>query len=595
MSVTAHGEDQPIRGESTRASATPASARPASLRLANASQTDPLGPRHIKTRHIRTSLPQPGAAQASPGQPGQPEQRGQLEPAPPDSTQPEPARPKHAQAKPERPRHAQAVPVVPQVRRSHNQPVPGRTLPGKGCPSAETTRAGRHRTDGVRRATYGDLFAIREFRALWSAQTPSSVGDQIAQVAIAVLVYTKTGPPALTALAYALTYLPLVIGGPLLSGLADLLPHRQAMITLDLLRAGLVTIMAMPAVPLPLVCTLLFATVLLGPPFAAARSALLPEVVPPDTLALRFTAGTLTFPASQIIGFLAGGAAVAILGPHRALALDALSFCLSAALVTGWVENRPLPGPGRLAAWASLCAAAREGSAIVFGDPRLRTLVLLGWLAGFSVVPEGLAAPHTRSLGGGPLTIGLLMAAMPAGMMARRAGARPDGQPGPADPVDRLARHAVVRPADLQPAAPAGVGAGAAVGAGRRGRDLPAGHGGCLYPDPARRSPRAGVRRRAVRAPRRPGTGHRGGGHGRQHARPAAGGRYRRAARCQRGGDPGRPLGRPTPSTPTTTLTPATPTRHNAHTGHAGHSVSAARHSRPALGDASLSGAPAGR
>ena len=310
------------------------------------------------------------------------------------------------------------MPVVPQVRRSHNQPVPGRTLPGKGCPSAETTRAGRHRTDGVRRATYGDLFAIREFRALWSAQTPSSVGDQIAQVAIAVLVYTKTGSPALTALAYALTYLPLVIGGPLLSGLADLLPHRQAMITLDLLRAGLVTIMAMPAVPLPLGCTLLFATVLLGPPFAAARSALLPEVVPPDTLALRFTAGTLTFPASQIIGFLAGGAAVAILGPHRALALDALSFCLSAALVTGWVENRPLPGPGRLAAWASLCAAAREGSAIVFGDPRLRTLVLLGWLAGFSVGPEGLAAPHTRSLGGGPLTIGLLMAAMPAGMMA---------------------------------------------------------------------------------------------------------------------------------------------------------------------------------
>ena len=153
----------------------------------------PLGPRRIKTRHIRTSLPQPGAAQASPGQPGQPEQRGQPEPAPPDSTQPEPARPKHAQAKPERPRHAQAVPVVPQVRRSHNQPVPGRTLPGKGCPPAETTRAGRHRTDGVRRATYGDLFAIREFRALWSAQTLSSVGDQIAQVAIAVLVYTKTG------------------------------------------------------------------------------------------------------------------------------------------------------------------------------------------------------------------------------------------------------------------------------------------------------------------------------------------------------------------------------------------------------------------
>jgi Transmembrane secretion effector len=164
------------------------------------------------------------------------------------------------------------VPAGPQVRRGHKQPFPGRTLPGKGCPPADTTGAGRHRTDSVRRATYGDLFAIREFRALWSAQTLSSVGDQIAQVAIAVLVYTTTGSPALTALAYALTYLPLVIAGPLLSGLAGLLPHRQAMIALDLLRAGLVTIMAIPAVPLPLLCTLLFATVLLGPPFAAARA-----------------------------------------------------------------------------------------------------------------------------------------------------------------------------------------------------------------------------------------------------------------------------------------------------------------------------------
>ena len=66
------------------------------------------------------------------------------------------------------------------------------------------------------------MFRVGEFRALWLAQVLSYVGDQFAQVAIAILVFERTGSAFLTALAYALTYLPPIVGGPLLSGLADL-------------------------------------------------------------------------------------------------------------------------------------------------------------------------------------------------------------------------------------------------------------------------------------------------------------------------------------------------------------------------------------
>ena len=294
-------------------------------------------------------------------------------------------------------------------------------LTGQNLDRAGPRLAGRHRTQARARPRYGDLFAIREFRALWSAQTLSYAGDQIAQVAIAILVYARTGSPSLTALAYALTYLPPIIGGPLLSGLADAVPRRQLMIALDLARAGLVTILSMPYVPLALTCTLLFATVLLGPPFAAARAALLRDIVPPGTLVLGFTAGNMTFQAGQAGGFLVGGTLVALLGSHRALALDALSFCLSAAVIAGWVRNRPLPDTAsepRRAPAAAAWSAAWKGTAIVFRHAGLRTLVLLGWLACFAIVPEALAAPYARTLGGGPLTVGMLMAAMPAGMVA---------------------------------------------------------------------------------------------------------------------------------------------------------------------------------
>ena len=273
---------------------------------------------------------------------------------------------------------------------------------------------GRHRKAPERKASYHEVFAIRDFRALWIAQVLSYAGDQFAQVAIAILVYHRTGSALLTALAYALTYLPPIAGGPLLCGLADLFPRRRVMIICDVTRAGLVALMAIPSMPLAGLCGLLFVTVLLGAPFSSARSALLPDVLPGDALVVGWAIGNISFQASQILGFVTGAAVVTALNPHRTLATDALSFALSTAIVVCWVKPRSAPRrqPGKR---PSLWAVSREGVAIVFGHPVLRTLLLFGWLAGFCIVPEGLAAPYAHALHGDALTVGLLMAAMPLG------------------------------------------------------------------------------------------------------------------------------------------------------------------------------------
>ena len=258
------------------------------------------------------------------------------------------------------------------------------------------------------------MFAIGEFRALWLAQVLSYVGDQFAQVAIAILVFDRTGSAFLTGLAYALTYLPPIVGGPLLAGLADLFPRRRIMIGCDLIRAALVAGMAIPGAPFAVLCVLLAGTVLLGPPFSSARSALLPHVLPGDKFVLGSAIGNMTYQASQILGFVAGAAFVAALNPDRTLAVDALSFLLSALIIAGWVGRRPAPHrphPRRPSLWE----AARDGAVLVFRDPLLRSLVLFGWLAGFYVLPEGLAVPYAHALHGSTFDVGLLMAAMPAG------------------------------------------------------------------------------------------------------------------------------------------------------------------------------------
>src|ERR1700760_23174 len=275
---------------------------------------------------------------------------------------------------------------------------------------------GRHGRPPEKQATYREVFAIREFRGVWFAQVLSYAGDQFAQVAIAVLVYHRTGSALLTALAYALPYLPPIAGGPLLSGLADLFPRRQVMIACDLIRAGMVALMAIPSMPFAGLCGLLFFTVLLGAPFTSARSALLPDILTGDKFVVGSAIGNISFQASQLLGLVARGPVVAVLNPYRTLGTDALTFLLSALIVTGWVKRRSSPHrePGKR---PSLWAVSREGVGMVFGDPVLRTLMLFGWLAGFGIVPEGLAAPYAHALHGDALPVGLLMGAMPLGVV----------------------------------------------------------------------------------------------------------------------------------------------------------------------------------
>ena len=91
-----------------------------------------------------------------------------------------------------------------------------------------------------RRVTYGDIFAVREYQALWLAEVLSEAGDQLARVALSVLVFDRTGSALLTGVAYAMTYLPWAVGGPLTAGLADRLPRRTLMIICDVVRALMV-------------------------------------------------------------------------------------------------------------------------------------------------------------------------------------------------------------------------------------------------------------------------------------------------------------------------------------------------------------------
>lgn len=259
-----------------------------------------------------------------------------------------------------------------------------------------------------------EVFTLREFRALWSAEVVSILGDQLARVAFSVLVYERTSSAALSAAVYALTFLPALLGGALLGWVADRYPRRRVMIGSHLTRAALVMPMAWPGLPLPVLCALIVVLVLAGSPHSAAQGALLPEILRGDLLERGYAVRQVTGQLAQVAGFATGGALLALLSPHAALVMNSVTFVLSAAVLAFGVAPRPAPAPaaGAVRSWSGDIAA---GARTVFADPSRRTLAVVVWLAGTYIAPEGVAAPYAAQLGAGPVAVGLLLAAIPAG------------------------------------------------------------------------------------------------------------------------------------------------------------------------------------
>lgn len=293
------------------------------------------------------------------------------------------------------------------------------------------------------RVTYREVTRVPDFRWLLGGQALSVIGDEALRIALAVLVFQRSHSALATGLTMALTYLPYAVGGPLLAVLADRMSRRDLMVRCDIGRGLLVAAMVVPGQPVWCLLGWVALVTLLGPPFEAARSALLPDMLGPD----RYLTGQSLFAglrtAMQMTGFAVGGAVIALAGARPVIAADAATFALSALALRYGVRCRYLPAaatpPGRpgtpdaagsapRAGWLGDSAA---GVRIIAGDPVLRWLVvLLWWLAFAAVLPVGAAAPLAamQRPGSGWLVAGYFVA-LAAGMTL---GALLVGRTGPA-------------------------------------------------------------------------------------------------------------------------------------------------------------------
>ena len=242
----------------------------------------------------------------------------------------------------------------------------------------------------------------------------SVAGDQLARVALTLLVYDRTHSALLAAVTFAASVVPAFIGGIVLSGLADRFPRRRVMIVCDLARVALVAIMAVSGIPIAVLVALLFLVTMIGAPFLSARAALYPDILTGDLYVLGTAVTLTTLQFAQVLGFAVGGALVGFFGVEVSLLIDAATFALSALITFVWVRSWPAVqavADREAGAEADTGGGLLAGLRLVFTSPALRIPMLLGWLAGFYNIPEGVSAPLAAAVGGGAVAVGFILAA----------------------------------------------------------------------------------------------------------------------------------------------------------------------------------------
>ncbi len=260
-------------------------------------------------------------------------------------------------------------------------------------------------------------FGHPEVRALLLAEAFSDLGDQIARVALALLVFDQTDSVLAAALTLAVAYLPGIFGAAFLGSLADRLPRRAVLLWCDLLRALLIALLALFAVdgtPLVLLLLLLLASEFVAAPFTTARTALFGDVLADrDLYSSALTIGRSINLSAQVMGFIAAGIIVGLLGSRLALALDALTFLISYAIIRARVTSRGAAETEGASA-RRLLSDMEGGFRELMSDPSRRAMVLFGWASAmFLIAPEAVAIGY--SVDQPDWVSGLLLASVPAG------------------------------------------------------------------------------------------------------------------------------------------------------------------------------------
>ena len=253
----------------------------------------------------------------------------------------------------------------------------------------------------------------------------SLTGNMLTVIALPLYVFAETGSAAATGISGFFATLPIVLGALFGGVVVDRVGYRNASVLADLASAATIVVVPLLAwtvgLPFPVLLAIVFLSGLLDAPGQTARSVLLPEAATAAGVPVERAVGTFeaTERAARLAGAPVAGLLVAVFGPLSVLALDAVTFVLSAGLVARFVPRAfeaRVEEPGtRTGYWREF----GEGLRFTATDPLLRAVVLLVLVTNmFDAAKATVLLPvYAERHLGGAVAFGLLVGAMGAGAL----------------------------------------------------------------------------------------------------------------------------------------------------------------------------------
>jgi MFS family permease len=245
------------------------------------------------------------------------------------------------------------------------------------------------------------------------------MGDGVAIVALVLLVQGSTGSGTAVGALLLASSVPRFLG-PLAGAVADRIDQRRLMIGCDLGNAAIFLAIASTNPRFGVLLALVGASAVLDTLFAPAGRSAVPALVEGEDLVQANAWMGTSLNLQVALGTLVGGALVAVAGARGALAVNSLSFLISAGTLLGLP---PLRAPESTAARGFL-AIGREGLAFAWRTRIVRLFVITLFLGlAFAAVDNvALVFLVRETLGGGPLAFGSVLGVFGVGMIAVSVG-----------------------------------------------------------------------------------------------------------------------------------------------------------------------------
>jgi MFS family permease len=230
----------------------------------------------------------------------------------------------------------------------------------------------------VRNPFASPLWRNGAFRRVWAASTVSVFGSLVTRIALPLVAILVLGAGAAEmAILRSLDLVAALVFGLVAGAWVDRLRRRPVLIWADLGRAVLLgsipVAFALGVLTFPHLLLVTGAAAVLTVFFDAADNAYLPSVVEREQLTDANAALSASGSASEVLAFGLGGFLVQLLSAPVTIAIDAVTFLVSAVLLgTIRKEEAPPPPPAER---SPVIAEIRDGVRIVRHDPILRAFL----------------------------------------------------------------------------------------------------------------------------------------------------------------------------------------------------------------------------